>query len=235
MPFIYFFFIAGVTVWEILTYGGRPYDEIPAREVPDMLEKGERLPQPPICTIDVYMIMIRCWTLEAEGRPTFKELTSEFAKMARDPGRFLVINGDKLMRLPSYTPQDERELIRSLSHAIGGDGILMAAEEYLQPKYGIAVPNTTSSTSSEPITPVKKHPGPYGTCSQSAEYMYGQVAWGGGARESPQNRQNCQIEQNYTNLREATTGPPQRIREDSDPLRYSVDPVYMIGPGLLVV
>ncbi|XP_018020584.1 epidermal growth factor receptor isoform X2 [Hyalella azteca] len=148
----------GVTVWEILTYGGRPYDDVHAREVPEMLEKGERLPQPAICTIDVYVIMIRCWTLEAEERPTFKELTEDFAKMARDPGRFLVIPGDKLMRLPSYTTQDERDFFRSLSSAIGGDGILMAAEEYLQPKYGIAVPNTSSSTSSEPITPVKKHP-----------------------------------------------------------------------------
>lgn len=50
----------GVTVWELLTYGGRPYENIAAREVPDLLEKGERLPQPPICTIDVYMIMIKC-------------------------------------------------------------------------------------------------------------------------------------------------------------------------------
>jgi hypothetical protein len=25
--------------------------------------------------------------------------------MARDPGRYLVIPGDKLMRLPSYSPQ----------------------------------------------------------------------------------------------------------------------------------
>lgn len=51
---------SGVTVWELLTYGGRPYETIPAREVPDLLEKGERLPQPSICTIDVYMLMIKC-------------------------------------------------------------------------------------------------------------------------------------------------------------------------------
>ena len=95
----------GVTVWELLTYGGRPYENVPAREVPDLLEKGERLPQPPTCTIDVYMIMIKCWMLDAESRPSFKELADEFVKMARDPGRYLVIPGDKLMRLPSYSPQ----------------------------------------------------------------------------------------------------------------------------------
>ena len=95
----------GVTVWELLTYGGRPYENVPARDVHDLLAKGERLPQPPICTIDVYMLMIKCWMLDPDSRPGFKELAEEFAKMARDPGRYLVIPGDKLMRLPSYTTQ----------------------------------------------------------------------------------------------------------------------------------
>lgn len=31
------------------------------------------------------------WMLDAESRPSFKELMDEFAKMARDPGRYLVI------------------------------------------------------------------------------------------------------------------------------------------------
>ena len=62
----------GVTVWELLTYGSRPYENTPARDVPDLLDKGERLPQPSICTIDLYMIMVKCWMREAESRPHFK-------------------------------------------------------------------------------------------------------------------------------------------------------------------
>jgi len=31
------------------------------------------------------------WMLDAESRPSFYELAEEFAKMARDPGRFLVV------------------------------------------------------------------------------------------------------------------------------------------------
>lgn len=53
-------FTLGVTIWELMTFGGKPYDGIPTREIPDLLEKGERLPQPPICTIDVYMVMVKC-------------------------------------------------------------------------------------------------------------------------------------------------------------------------------
>lgn len=51
---------SGVTVWELMTFGSKPYDGIPASEISCVLEKGERLPQPPICTIDVYMIMVKC-------------------------------------------------------------------------------------------------------------------------------------------------------------------------------
>ncbi|XP_059470007.1 epidermal growth factor receptor isoform X2 [Neocloeon triangulifer] len=153
----------GVTVWELFTYGGRPYEHVSARDVPDILEKGERLSQPSICTIDVYMIMIKCWMIDADSRPAFKELADEFAKMSRDPGRYLVIQGDKLMRLPSFSPQDQREMIQSLSSAIGGSEAVVDAEEYLQPSHsrGI-VPNSTSSTmsvgsgSSPPNTPTKK-------------------------------------------------------------------------------
>lgn len=43
-----------------MTFGTKPYDGIPASEIAGVLEKGERLPQPPICTIDVYMIMVKC-------------------------------------------------------------------------------------------------------------------------------------------------------------------------------
>lgn len=96
----------GVTIWEVLTYGGRPYENVPARNVPELLEKGERLPQPAICTIDVYMIMIKCWMLNVESRPSFKELAEDFANMSRDPGRYLAIKGDKYMRLPSVGETD---------------------------------------------------------------------------------------------------------------------------------
>lgn len=143
----------GITVWELLTYGGRPYEGVNAREVPSLLDKGERLPQPAICTIDVYMIMIKCWMLDAESRPSFRDLAMVFAKMAGDPGRYLVIPGDKFMRLPSYTQQDEKELIINLSKAIEGPEVIMDAEEYLQPSRS---EHEGNSETPPPPTPIKK-------------------------------------------------------------------------------
>lgn len=50
----------GVTVWEMMSSGAEPYTMMRPQEVPDLLEKGERLSQPQICTIDVYMVMVKC-------------------------------------------------------------------------------------------------------------------------------------------------------------------------------
>uniref|UniRef100_A0A8C4F3P2 receptor protein-tyrosine kinase n=1 Tax=Dicentrarchus labrax TaxID=13489 RepID=A0A8C4F3P2_DICLA len=81
----------GVTVWEMMSFGAEPYASVQPQEVPSLLEKGERLSQPHICTIDVYMVMVKCWMIDENIRPTFKELASDFTRMARDPPRYLVI------------------------------------------------------------------------------------------------------------------------------------------------
>ncbi|XP_034726500.1 receptor tyrosine-protein kinase erbB-3a isoform X1 [Etheostoma cragini] len=84
----------GVTIWEMMSYGAEPYTTMRPQDVPDLLEKGERLSQPQICTIDVYMVMVKCWMIDENVRPTFKELANEFTRMARDPPRYLVIKED---------------------------------------------------------------------------------------------------------------------------------------------
>ncbi|KFB41066.1 AGAP008819-PA-like protein [Anopheles sinensis] len=139
----------GITIWELLTYGARPYENVPAKDVPELIEIGHKLPQPDICSLDVYCILLSCWVLDADARPTFKQLAETFAEKARDPGRYLMIPGDKFMRLPSYTNQDEKDLIRTLAPvamanaaaaaAAGASSVdvpstIAEADEYLQPK-----------------------------------------------------------------------------------------------------
>uniref|UniRef100_A0A674DKM8 receptor protein-tyrosine kinase n=1 Tax=Salmo trutta TaxID=8032 RepID=A0A674DKM8_SALTR len=130
----------GVTVWELMTFGTKPYDGIPANEIAGVLEKGERLPQPPICTIDVYMIMVKCWMIDADSRPRFRELIAEFSKMARDPPRYLVIQGDDRMHLPSPT---DTKFYQSL---ISGEDMEDAvdADEYLVPQHSFFSSPSTS-------------------------------------------------------------------------------------------
>uniref|UniRef100_A0A493SWL2 receptor protein-tyrosine kinase n=1 Tax=Anas platyrhynchos platyrhynchos TaxID=8840 RepID=A0A493SWL2_ANAPP len=130
----------GVTVWELMTFGAKPYDGIPAREIPDLLEKGERLPQPPICTIDVYMIMVKCWMIDSECRPKFRELVTEFSRMARDPQRFVVIQND-MIGLPSSM---DSTFYRALLEEEDMDD-LVDAEEYLVPHQGFFSADTATA------------------------------------------------------------------------------------------
>uniref|UniRef100_A0A8C2SU05 Receptor protein-tyrosine kinase n=1 Tax=Coturnix japonica TaxID=93934 RepID=A0A8C2SU05_COTJA len=125
----------GVTLWEMMTFGAEPYAGIRLPEVPDLLEKGERLPQPHICTIDVYMVMVKCWMIDENIRPTFKELANEFTRMARDPPRYLVIKVGEKLGSPTGPPlgrgEEEEDyeymnkqprLSRSLGNMVGGLG-----------------------------------------------------------------------------------------------------------------
>ncbi|VEL35389.1 unnamed protein product [Protopolystoma xenopodis] len=50
----------GVTLWEIFTYGQRPYGNVDTNGIKDYVMKGGRLTQPDICTLDVYMVMVKC-------------------------------------------------------------------------------------------------------------------------------------------------------------------------------
>ncbi|XP_034049278.1 receptor tyrosine-protein kinase erbB-2 [Thalassophryne amazonica] len=125
----------GVTVWELMTFGAKPYDMIPARDIPSVLEGGERLPQPLICTIDVYMIMVKCWMIDPDSRPRFKELVNDFSAMARDPPRYVVIQNDEQV---SMTIPVDSQFFRMLLEEDGNNmRDLLDAEEYLVPQPNI--------------------------------------------------------------------------------------------------
>lgn len=80
----------GVTVWELLTQGRKPFEEYETEEVPAAIEEGARLKQPANVTTEVYRIMLACWIPSSEGRPNFKELYQSFVKFASDPSRYLL-------------------------------------------------------------------------------------------------------------------------------------------------
>ncbi|XP_055022698.1 receptor tyrosine-protein kinase erbB-4, partial [Boleophthalmus pectinirostris] len=222
----------GVTIWELMTFGGKPYDGIPTREIPDILEKGERLPQPPICTIDVYMVMVKCWMIDADSRPKFKELAAEFCRMARDPQRYLVIQGDDRMKLPS--PNDSK-FFQSLLDEEDLDE-LMDAEEYLVPK-GFNLP--PPSYSARPRVDSNRNqfgyrdggPNPTEGSSSGAQAGATQEASGGSALED----QRCNGSLHKKNKSQGTGEDSgghrysQGTSEDSGGHRYSADPTIFLG------
>ncbi|CAI5638554.1 unnamed protein product [Oreochromis niloticus] len=215
----------GVTIWELMTFGGKPYDGIPTREIPDILEKGERLPQPPICTIDVYMVMVKCWMIDADSRPKFKELAAEFCRMARDPQRYLVIQGDDRMKLPS--PNDSKFFQSLLDEEDLDD--LMDAEEYLVPRgFNMA---TQSCTTRPRVDPNRNQFGyrdgglnPAEGPLAGAQACVNQDATGGPSPVLEEQRCNGSLHKKSLS---------QAGGEDSGGQRYSADPTIFLGERAL--
>ncbi|KAM8902645.1 receptor tyrosine-protein kinase erbB-4-like isoform 2-T2 [Spinachia spinachia] len=211
----------GVTIWELMTFGGKPYDGIPTREIPDILEKGERLPQPPICTIDVYMVMVKCWMIDADSRPKFKELAAEFCRMARDPQRYLVIQGDDRMKLPS--PNDSKFFESLLEEEDLND--LMDADEYLVPRgYNAAPPAYPTrprvDSNRKQFGYRDGGPNPAEASAPGAQASVNPEATGGAGPALEDQRCNG-------SLHKKSHGPAGG--EDSGGQRYSADPTIFLG------
>lgn len=212
----------GVTVWELMTFGSKPYDGIPASAIADILEKGERLPQPPICTIDVYMIMVKCWMIDADSRPHFRELVAEFSKMARDPSRYLVIQGDERMCLPSPT---DSTFFRTLISTEGIDEVV-DAEEYLLPNKGFF----SESQSGMPQHPHQQQHPCVTTVTTAIPRTHTTTAHNGyrhtGAPPTPPTTPQSPPSPSLHVLTRTRNGHP--VRENSIILRYITDPTQ--GP-----
>ncbi|XP_075257220.1 receptor tyrosine-protein kinase let-23-like isoform X4 [Convolutriloba macropyga] len=83
----------GVTLWEIFTLGSRPYDQITGgvAEMVKVLQDGERLPQPPGATLDLFVVMLKCWLVEPKSRLTFTQIREEMTKMYEDADRYFEV------------------------------------------------------------------------------------------------------------------------------------------------
>ncbi|XP_059158559.1 tyrosine-protein kinase HTK16-like [Physella acuta] len=68
----------GVTLWEMFSYGGAPFEDMTGVEVIKFIEDGNRLDKPEKCPTVVYDIMLRCWSAEPVSRPTFTWLNKHF-------------------------------------------------------------------------------------------------------------------------------------------------------------
>ncbi|XP_023572899.1 non-receptor tyrosine-protein kinase TYK2 [Octodon degus] len=78
----------GVTLYELLTHCdsrqsppskfmeliGVTQGQMTVLRLTELLERGERLPRPDRCPLEVYLLMKNCWETEASFRPTFQNL-----------------------------------------------------------------------------------------------------------------------------------------------------------------
>ncbi|KAF7235825.1 Ephrin type-A receptor 2 [Varanus komodoensis] len=75
----------GIVMWEVMSYGERPYWELSNHEVMKAINEGFRLPAPLDCPSAIYQLMLRCWQQERSHRPKFTDIVSILDKLIRSP------------------------------------------------------------------------------------------------------------------------------------------------------
>ncbi|XP_072373213.1 ephrin type-A receptor 5-like isoform X5 [Scyliorhinus torazame] len=75
----------GIVMWEVMSYGERPYWEMTNQDVIKAVEEGYRLPTPMDCPAALYQLMLDCWQKDRNSRPKFEEIVSILDKMIRNP------------------------------------------------------------------------------------------------------------------------------------------------------
>uniref|UniRef100_A0A3P8W3X9 receptor protein-tyrosine kinase n=1 Tax=Cynoglossus semilaevis TaxID=244447 RepID=A0A3P8W3X9_CYNSE len=76
----------GIVLWEVMSYGERPYWEMSNQDVIKAVDEGYRLPPPMDCPATLYQLMLDCWQKERNNRPRFEQIVSILDKLIRNPG-----------------------------------------------------------------------------------------------------------------------------------------------------
>ncbi|GMT10674.1 hypothetical protein PFISCL1PPCAC_1971 [Pristionchus fissidentatus] len=86
----------GVVLYELFTLGAPPYPFIHPSLIPTFLLKGNRLPRPSQCSLQMYSVLSSCWSYLPTQRPSFSHLRSSlhaFALIdADDPDSSFYVN-----------------------------------------------------------------------------------------------------------------------------------------------
>uniref|UniRef100_A0A663M4R5 receptor protein-tyrosine kinase n=1 Tax=Athene cunicularia TaxID=194338 RepID=A0A663M4R5_ATHCN len=75
----------GIVMWEVMSYGERPYWDMSNQDVINVIDQDYRLPPPPDCPTVLHLLMLDCWQKEQVQRPKFEQIVSALDKMIRKP------------------------------------------------------------------------------------------------------------------------------------------------------
>uniref|UniRef100_A0A3Q0QQL0 Ephrin type-A receptor 8 n=1 Tax=Amphilophus citrinellus TaxID=61819 RepID=A0A3Q0QQL0_AMPCI len=75
----------GVVMWEVMSYGERPYWNLTNRDVIKSVEEGYRLPAPMGCPAALHTLMLDCWQKDRNERPRFCQIVTVLDKLIRNP------------------------------------------------------------------------------------------------------------------------------------------------------
>ncbi|XP_077366191.1 ephrin type-A receptor 7 isoform X1 [Festucalex cinctus] len=75
----------GIVMWEVMSFGERPYWDMSNQDVMKALEESYHLPAPMDCAPGLHQLMLDCWKKDRGERPKFDQIVSILDKMIRNP------------------------------------------------------------------------------------------------------------------------------------------------------
>ncbi|XP_067322760.1 ephrin type-A receptor 6 isoform X4 [Anolis sagrei] len=87
----------GIVMWEVMSYGERPYWEMSNQDVILSIEEGYRLPAPMGCPASLHQLMLHCWQKERNHRPKFIDIVTFLDKLIRNPSSLHTLVEDILV------------------------------------------------------------------------------------------------------------------------------------------
>ncbi|KAJ1176625.1 hypothetical protein NDU88_001896, partial [Pleurodeles waltl] len=75
----------GIVMWEVMSYGERPYWDMSNQDVVKAIEDGFRLPAPMNCPTSLHQLMLDCWQKDRNERPKFSHIHNILSKLVQTP------------------------------------------------------------------------------------------------------------------------------------------------------
>ncbi|XP_041751907.1 ephrin type-B receptor 1 isoform X3 [Coregonus clupeaformis] len=75
----------GIVMWEVMSFGERPYWDMSNQDVINAIEQDYRLPPPMDCPSALHQLMLDCWQKDRNARPRFTDIVNTLDKMIRNP------------------------------------------------------------------------------------------------------------------------------------------------------
>uniref|UniRef100_A0A8C6PQB9 receptor protein-tyrosine kinase n=1 Tax=Nothobranchius furzeri TaxID=105023 RepID=A0A8C6PQB9_NOTFU len=88
----------GIVMWEVMSYGERPYWDMSNQDVIKAIDEGYRLPPPMDCPMALHQLMLDCWQRERADRPKFGQIVNMLDKLIRNPSTLKRTGGETTVR-----------------------------------------------------------------------------------------------------------------------------------------
>ncbi|TWW76745.1 Ephrin type-A receptor 4 [Takifugu flavidus] len=88
----------GIVMWEVMSYGERPYWDMSNQDVIKAIDEGYRLPPPMDCPVALHQLMLDCWQRERADRPKFGQIVNMLDKLIRNPNTLKRTGGEAAVR-----------------------------------------------------------------------------------------------------------------------------------------